>query len=117
MWDMGRDVVALLLVRFSLFLPYTSYTVMSQHYRRLLKSAQAVFKADTYAMMQARAQLREEFLKNKNVSSPEELKALYQGVDEVDEMLRFNIVQGRLNSSGNYEVPCFITLCLTAVYW
>lgn len=91
---------------------------MSQHYRRLLKSAQAVFKADTYAMAQARAQLREEFLKNKNVSSPEELKALYQGVDEVDEMLRFNIVQGRLNSSGNYEVPCiyyFMSHCCLLV--
>ena len=58
-------------------------------------------------MTEARAQLREEFLKNKNVSSPEELKALYQGVEEVDEMLRFNIVQGKLNSNGNYEVCYF----------
>lgn len=43
-----------------------------------------------------------EFLKNKSVTDPDELNALLRGVDEVDEMLRFNVVQGALNENGNY---------------
>ena len=43
-----------------------------------------------------------EFLKNKSVTDPDELKALFRGVEEVDEMLRFNVVQGELNENGNY---------------
>ena len=27
---------------------------------------------------------------------------LYKGIDEADEVLRFNIVQGQLNDKGNY---------------
>ena len=43
-----------------------------------------------------------EFLKNKSVTDPDELNALFRGIDEVDEMLRFNVVQGALNENGNY---------------
>lgn len=43
-----------------------------------------------------------EFLKNKSVTDPDELNALFRGIDEVDEMLRFNVVQGALNVNGNY---------------
>jgi hypothetical protein len=50
----------------------------------------------------ARLQLREEFLKNKNVTDPHDLAQLMRGVEEVDEMLRFNIVQGTMNERGNY---------------
>ena len=71
-------------------------------YRRLLKSAQSVFRNDTYAINMARLQLREEFLKNKNVTDPHDLAQLMRGVEEADEMLRFNIVQGTMNKRGNY---------------
>jgi hypothetical protein len=38
------------------------------------------------------------------VSDPALLSELEKGVEEVEEMLRFHIVQGRLNKRGNYEV-------------
>ena len=71
-------------------------------YRRLLRSTKLVFKADVYALKQARIQLREEFIKNRHITNSSELKILLQGIDEVDEMLKFNIVQGKLNDRGNY---------------
>ena len=67
-----------------------------------MKSASAVFKRDTFALISAKTQLKTEFLKNKAVNDPEELRALIKGIEEVDEMLRFNIVQGALNENGNY---------------
>jgi len=74
-------------------------------YRRLLRSAGRVFKGDTFALAQARLSLREEFKKNSGVSDADALKELYQGIDEVDEMLRFNIVQGKLNKDkATFEV-------------
>ena len=71
-------------------------------YRRLLRSTRNVFKNDSYALKQARLQLKSEFIKNKNITNNNELVLLLQGIDEVDEMLRFNIVQGKLNDRGNY---------------
>ena len=75
-----------------------------QGYRRLLKSARRVFRGDEFAMNQARLQLLEEFLRNRNVTDPKELAELQKGIEEADEMLRFSIVQGKLNERGNYEV-------------
>lgn len=71
-------------------------------YRRLLRSTRHVFKNDDYALKQARQQLKIEFIKNKNINNNNELELLYKGIDEVDEMLKFNIVQGQLNNKGNY---------------
>ncbi len=71
-------------------------------YRRLLRSAHKAFAGDNYAIYSARLRLREEFFKNKDVANKEELAALVRGIDEVDEMLNFNIVQGVVNSRGNY---------------
>ena len=42
-------------------------------YRTLIRSARYLFKHDRYALSQARSQLREEFLRNKNVSDKSEL--------------------------------------------
>lgn len=80
-----------------------------QGYRRLLRSARHVFRGDVYAMDQARKQLREEFLRHKDVTNETELAELQKGIEEADEMLRFSIVQGRLNDRGNYEVSCEIS--------
>jgi len=71
-------------------------------YRRLLRSTRNVFKNDSFALKQARLQLKSEFIKNKNITNNNELVLLLQGIDEVDEMLRFNIVQGKLNDRCNY---------------
>lgn len=71
-------------------------------FRKLLRSAQVAFKADSFALSQAKAQLKEEFRKNSNVKDPSELQQLIRGIEEVDEMLRFNIVQGKRNEKGNF---------------
>jgi hypothetical protein len=77
---------------------------MSQYYRRLLRSVQKAFQGDQFAMKQARNQLHQEFTKNKGISDPAALVELQQNIEEIDEMLRFHIVQGKLNERGNYEV-------------
>lgn len=43
-------------------------------------------------------------MKNRFVSNKADLEELARGIDEVDEMLRFHIVQGRLNPRGNFDV-------------
>mmetsp|Transcript_9102 Transcript_9102/g.15388 ORF Transcript_9102/g.15388 Transcript_9102/m.15388 type:complete len:123 (-) Transcript_9102:194-562(-) len=73
-------------------------------YRRLIRTAQVVFKNDTFAITQAKIKLREEFLKQKDVTDKATLTELFKGIDDVDEMLRFNIVQGTLNERGNYDM-------------
>ena len=73
-------------------------------FRRLLRSSRIVFKNDMFALLQARTQLKDEFRKNRQVNDPSELHKLIQGINEVDEMLRFNIVQGTRNERGNFEV-------------
>ena len=71
-------------------------------FRKLLRTAKYVFKGDTFAISQARITLRQEFLKHKDISDKQQLIELFRGIEEVDEMLRFNIVQGKLNERGNY---------------
>ena len=74
-------------------------------YRRLLKSATVLFRQDQFALINAKSELKSEFLKNKSITNAEELDILLRGIGEVDEMLRFNIVQGKLNENGNYGKP------------
>ena len=69
-----------------------------------MRTSQVVFKGDDFALKSARDQLREEFRKSQSVTDPEALADLVRGIDEVDEMLRFNIVQGTKNERGNYDV-------------
>ena len=76
-------------------------------YRKLLRSVQHVFKQDTFAVQNARQQLREEFFKNKDVKDPNALNMMIRGIEEVDEMLRFNIVQGQMNAAGNFGTYLF----------
>ena len=80
-------------------------------YRKLLRSVQHVFKQDTFAVQNARQQLREEFFKNKDVKDPNALNMLIRGIEEVDEMLRFNIVQGQMNEAGNFGTYLIHFLC------
>jgi hypothetical protein len=82
-------------------------------YRRLLRTAQHVFKEDAFAVQNARQQLREEFFKNQNVNDPTALGMLLKGIDEIDEMLRFNVVQGKMNTEGNFAVSLEPEHCVT----
>jgi Complex 1 protein (LYR family) len=82
--------------------PYELMSISISGYRRLLRSATTLFKRDQFALSNAKTQLKMEFLKNKSVTDLDELSALFRGIEEVDEMLRFNVVQGTLNENGNY---------------
>jgi hypothetical protein len=73
-----------------------------QSYRRLLKSAEYAFRGDLRTLQAAKIQLREKFVENKSVTDPEVLKNCYFDVDDIDNMLRFHLVQGKRNERGNY---------------
>ena len=73
-----------------------------QAYRRLLRSVQKAFGNDKYALKNARIELKKEFVKSKDVVLKNELVELFKGVEEVDEMLNFHLVQASLNQRGNY---------------
>jgi hypothetical protein len=80
-------------------------------YKKLLKSAANLFSKDQFALLNAKKELRNEFVKNRNVIDPEELGALLRGIEEVDEMIRFNVVQGSMNQRGNYG-ETIISFCV-----
>lgn len=71
-------------------------------FRRLLRSAKYAFGRDRKALQLAALQLRSEFLKHKHVVDPKVLTTLYKDVDDVDEMLRYHIVQGVRTDEGSY---------------
>ena len=87
-------------------------------YRKLLRSISVAFKSDNYAITMAKKQLKSEFLKNALVQDTKTIqvlslyidvyyinKLLYRDIDEIEEMLRFNIVQGKRNKSeGNFGI-------------
>jgi len=73
-------------------------------FRKLLKTACVVFKDDNDAIEAARETLKEEFRKQAHVVDKKELEQMFAGIEEVEEMLRFNIVQGRMNERGNFDV-------------
>lgn len=76
--------------------------VASAGYRRLLRSIQVAFKGDSLAITQAKKQLKEEFTKFRGVADTSTLEKLYKDIDDVDELLRFHIVQGKRNDKGSY---------------
>ncbi len=65
-------------------------------YRRLFKARQVAFCGDRVALRESRVALRSEFLKNKDVKDAASLAELFKGVDEVEEMLRSGILQGKI---------------------
>jgi len=88
----------------------TILTVMSARsrvfsaYRRIFKARKELFQGDHQAMMESRAAIKSEFLKNRDApTSGEHFEGLLSMVDEAVDMLLRGIVRGDLNSqSGNY---------------
>ena len=68
-------------------------------YRRLLRSINVAFAGDHFAISQAKVQLKSEFYKNKNSS---DLESHLRDIEDVDEMLRFHIVQAKKSDKGNF---------------
>ncbi|CAM9747025.1 unnamed protein product [Ectocarpus sp. 4 AP-2014] len=71
-------------------------------YRRLMRVRVVAFKGDTTMLEASKQQLRIEFNKNKAVTDPSKLAGLIKGINEVEDMLKYNIAQARLNDRGNY---------------
>ena len=70
-------------------------------YRRLFRARQQLFQGDALALVKSGGELRNEFIKNKYVSNPEELNELFVGVDEVEDMMLHGIMQGKVNKQTN----------------
>ncbi len=73
-------------------------------FKRLLRARTKVFSGDENAMEASRKQLRAEFLKQRNETDVKKIEKHLVGIKEVEEMLLFNVVQGKSNERGNYEV-------------
>ncbi|KAJ1454134.1 hypothetical protein M885DRAFT_618376 [Pelagophyceae sp. CCMP2097] len=73
-------------------------------FRRLMRARAQLFKNDELALFESRMKLREEFSAQREVSEAAELVELFKGVDEIEDLLKNNIVQGKINERGNVEV-------------
>ena len=67
-----------------------------------LRARAALFAGDDFALDASRTKLREEFTNQRDASDPAEIAELLRGAAEVEDLLRENVVQGRLNERGNY---------------
>lgn len=68
-------------------------------YRRLLRSINYAFSGDRFAITHAKKHLKEEFTKNKHCT---DMESHLRDIADVDEMLRFHIVQGKKSEKGNF---------------
>ena len=68
-------------------------------YRRLLRSIKVAFAGDHFAISQAKVQLKDAFLINKDAKRIESHLA---DIEDADTMLRFHIVQGKKSTRGNF---------------
>mmetsp|Transcript_27183 Transcript_27183/g.87850 ORF Transcript_27183/g.87850 Transcript_27183/m.87850 type:complete len:124 (+) Transcript_27183:42-413(+) len=73
-------------------------------YRKLLRTRGTVFRGDDYAMRQTRDEIRRHFEENRGEADGERLAALFRDVDDVEDLLRNNVVQARQNDRGNFEL-------------
>jgi hypothetical protein len=70
-------------------------------FRKLLRARSALFKDDVVALEESRHKLRDEFFKN-DAATGDQIGEHLKIIEEIEGMLRYNIVQGRLNERGNY---------------
>lgn len=72
-------------------------------YRRLWRAATLTFKTDTYALLQARIELRTQFEAERNAPS-ETIPELLEAVDDAEEFLLNNITQARAVDENTFRV-------------
>lgn len=68
-------------------------------YRRLLRRINLTFADDRKAVVNAKIQLKAAFLENKHST---DLEGHQKEIDEIDEILRFHIVQAVKTEKGNF---------------
>ena len=84
-------------------------------YRRLLKSAMVAFRGDLPMIKNAKVELRKHFFANKDVKDSDHLLQLARDVDDLEEVLRFRIVQGTKNTQGNFGKSEYLPFLLFLV--
>lgn len=74
-------------------------------YRRLLRAAHSSFQNDSYAIDQARLELRQQYKNSESVQDIIQLQELVTGIDEVATLFQHHVVQGKQNEdTGVYQV-------------
>ncbi|EQC35177.1 hypothetical protein SDRG_07408 [Saprolegnia diclina VS20] len=73
-------------------------------YRRLVRASERAFVGDVYAITEARKAIRANFVENRAETDTETIQAMVKGITEAEDMLLFNIVQGKKNESGSFAV-------------
>lgn len=68
-------------------------------YRRLIRRINITFAGDHKAIVNAKIQLKAAFMENKNSTA---FETHQQEIDEIDEILRFHIVQAQKSVRGNF---------------
>ncbi|KTW30800.1 hypothetical protein T552_00512 [Pneumocystis carinii B80] len=82
-----------------------TYLEVLSSYRNLLRAVNVAFKDDLQLLKTSKKQIRNTYYhdKDKNLSE-EEIQKKIKHANDVASILRKNIVQGRLNSSGHYSL-------------
>lgn len=68
-------------------------------YRRLIRRINVTFAGDQKAIINAKIQLKEAFMENRHST---DLETHRKEIDEIDEVLRFHIVQAQKSVRGNF---------------
>lgn len=76
-------------------------------YRRLIRRINITFAGDHKAIVNAKIQLKAAFMENRNSTALETHK---QEIEEIDEFLRFHIVQAAKSVRGNFGRSLFYGL-------
>ncbi|EMR11316.1 hypothetical protein PNEG_00345 [Pneumocystis murina B123] len=82
-----------------------TYLQVLSSYRNLLRAINVTFKDDLQLLEASKKQIRNTFYhdKEKNLNE-EEIQKKVKHANDIASILRKNIVQGRLNSSGHYSL-------------
>lgn len=73
-------------------------------YRQLIRTTKSVFGADVYAAQRAREEIAAEFRSNNALTDEDKIRENLKLALQVDRTLRYGLLQGKLNETGNYEV-------------
>ncbi|KAH8154734.1 uncharacterized protein LAJ45_01265 [Morchella importuna] len=74
-------------------------------YRHLIRAARTAFEGDTFVLTAAKTEARRGFEANRALPrDSDDTRSLVSNAEEVATMLKRNVVQGRLNGDGRYEL-------------
>uniref|UniRef100_A0A7S1U0R5 Complex 1 LYR protein domain-containing protein n=1 Tax=Phaeomonas parva TaxID=124430 RepID=A0A7S1U0R5_9STRA len=71
-------------------------------FRRLLRARKVLFRGDANALAASQLELRSQFQTNRHETDAAKIAEMLRGIDEVEDMMLNNFVQGELNEQGNY---------------